>query len=143
MKNYKVKLIRLWSDENQSTGILIVLNELGQPVYASPCIERGDRNNERNVSRVPAGTYPLVYEYSPKFERKLWELKKVPGRSECKVHPSNYWDQLNGCIAPGLSLADMNKDGYYDVTSSVTATGRFHKALQGMKETTIEIIDEL
>ena len=143
MKNYKVQLIRRWSDQNQSTGILLVINENGQPVYAAPCIERGDRNNEKNVSRVPAGIYPLIYEYSPKFDRKLWELKDVPGRSECKIHPSNYWDQLNGCIAPGVFLKDLNKDGYYDVTSSTTATGNLHKTLQGIKQTTIEIIDEI
>ena len=63
----KVILQRVWMDENQSTGSLIVLDELRQPIYISPCIERGDRNNESNVSNVPTGTYPLVYELSPKF----------------------------------------------------------------------------
>ena len=43
-----VILQRVWMDSNQSTGSLIVLNKLRQPIYISPCIERGDRNNEQN-----------------------------------------------------------------------------------------------
>ena len=84
----KVILQRVWMDDNQSTGSLIVLDDLRQPIYISPCIERGDRNNEQNVSNVPTGTYPLVWENSPKFGM-VWELKDVPNRSECKIHAAN------------------------------------------------------
>jgi hypothetical protein len=136
-----VKLIRLWNDKNQTTGTLIVNNEKGQPIFGSLCIERGDRNNQRNVSRVPAGKYRLVFEWSPRFKQNLWELKGVPNRSECKIHPSNFWDQLNGCIAPGVKLKDLDKDGYYDVTQSKPTTSAFQMVLKGMSETTIEIID--
>ena len=137
-----IELIRHWSDFNQSTGTLLIRNENGQPIFGSLCIERGDRNNQRSVSRVPAGTYRLVYEWSPKFQRNLWELKGVPNRSECKIHPSNFWDQLNGCIAPGLRLIDIDKDGYFDVTNSAITTKNFEKVLAGTQETTITIIDE-
>jgi len=137
----KVKLIRHWSDKNQTTGTLLILkNE--QPIFGCLCIERGDRNNQKNVSRVMAGTYPLVFEWSPKFKQKLWELKGVPNRSECKIHPSNFWDQLNGCIAPGIRLKDIDRDGYYDVTSSRSTTNSFNKLLEGLTETTIKIVDE-
>jgi hypothetical protein len=131
----------MWESDNQSTGILSVINENCQPIFATVCIERGDRNNERNVSNVPPGVYPLVYEYSPRFKRKLYELKDVPNRSECKVHASNYWHQLNGCIAPGDRLLDMDADGYYDVTNSRASLDKFHDALMGVEKTTIEIID--
>ena len=137
----KVFLQRHWSDENQSTGTLLVLDKKGQPVFGSLCIERGDRNNQRNVSNVPAGTYPLVFEYSPRFGQLLWELKEVPNRSECKIHSANKWDQLNGCIALGLKLKDINNDGYFDVTSSRATMNAFHQVLKGITETTITIID--
>ena len=81
-----VKLKRLWEDYNQTTGILYVLNSNGQPIYASSCIERGDRCNEKNVSNIPKGIYPLVFEYSPKFDCFLYEIKNVPNRSESKIH---------------------------------------------------------
>lgn len=137
----KVRLQRLWEDRNQTTGVLTVIDHTGQPVYASLCIERGDRNNQKNVSNVPPGTYPLVLEFSPRFNCDLYELKNVPNRSECKVHASNYWKQLNGCIAPGVKLKDMNKDGYYDVTDSRNALSAFHRALRGTRRTTITILD--
>ena len=137
----RVRLQRLWEDRNQSTGVLTVIDRNGQPIYASLCIERGDRNNQRNVSNVPPGIYPLVLERSPRFNKDLYELKDVPNRSECKIHASNYWKQLNGCIAPGIKLKDLNRDGYYDVTDSRNALESFHRALRGIKKTTIEIID--
>ncbi|TSE05262.1 DUF5675 family protein [Aquimarina algiphila] len=142
-KSKRVILLRHWSDGNQTTGSLLVVNEEGQPIFGSLCIERGDRNNKKNVSRIPSGTYPLVLEYSPKFEMNLWEIKNVPNRSECKIHSANFWDQLNGCIAPGINLTDIDKDGYYDVTYSSNTTKMFHKALKNLKETTITIIDEI
>ena len=138
----KVILQRVWMDDNQSTGSLIVLDELRQPIYISPCIERGDRNNEQNVSNVPTGTYPLVWENSPKFGM-VWELKDVPNRSECKIHAANMWNQINGCIAPGTYLGEINEDGYYDTLSSGDALKRFHLALEDMQEqgTTITIFN--
>lgn len=138
----RVILPRYWNDKNQSTGGLLVIDNNGQPIFGSLCLERGDRDNKKNVSRIPAGTYPLVLEYSPKFDMELWEIKQVPNRSECKIHPASFWKNLEGCIAPGINLKDINKDGYYDVTSSVRTTKLFHKALEGLRETTITIIDE-
>lgn len=139
----KVKLQRLWVDHNQSTGVLTVLDDKGQPMFASLCIERGNRDNQQGVSNVPAGTYPLVLEYSPTYRGSLFELKEVPNRSECKIHASNFWKELGGCIAPGVRLKDLNEDGYYDVTSSVISLKAFHSALIGVMQTTIEIIDPL
>ena len=138
----KVILQRVWMDDNQSTGSLIVLDDLRQPIYISPCIERGDRNNEQNVSNVPTGTYPLVWENSPKFGM-VWELKDVPNRSECKIHAANMWDEINGCIAPGTYLGELNADGYYDTLSSGDALKRFHLALADVQEqgTTITIFN--
>lgn len=137
----RVRLQRLWSDRNQTTGVLTVIDNQGQPIYASLCIERGFRNNQRNISSVPPGTYPLVLEYSPRFNCDLYELKNVPNRSECKVHASNFWKQLNGCIAPGVKLKDIDRDGYYDVTDSRQSLKAFHRSLKEIKKTTIEIIN--
>jgi len=139
----KVFLQRHWEDYNQSTGSLYVLDTKGQPIYVQPCIERGDRNNAQGESNCPPGTYPLVWERSPKYGM-VWELKNVPdGRSELKIHPANYWNQLKGCIAPGEFMARINGDGYYDVGASRKALTRFHNIMKPMQNvgTTITIID--
>tara|TARA_R110000782_G_scaffold194427_1_gene284060 strand:+ start:49 stop:477 length:429 start_codon:yes stop_codon:yes gene_type:complete len=137
----KIIVTRHWSDTNQSTGTFLVVDEKGQPIFGCLCIERGDRNNQRNVSRVNSGTYELVLEWSPKFKRNLWELKGTEGRSEAKIHPSNYWDQLNGCIALGLRLKDLDNDGYYDVTNSGNTVKEFHEIMKGQTISEITITD--
>jgi hypothetical protein len=137
----KVKLIRQWTNEKESIGYLSVVDEKGMPIFASIALERGDLDNRKNVSNIPAGTYPLKLTYSPKFKRKMWLVDKVPGRSGIRIHPANYWNQLQGCIAPGLKLKDLNKDGLIDVTYSSNTTKAFETALRGLNETTIEIID--
>lgn len=139
----EVFLPRYWQDEKQSTGSLIVIDHTknSQPTFIKPCVERGDRNNQKNISCVPADTYDLVLEYSPRFDAYLWELKGVPNRSECKVHAINFAKDLNGCIGPGDDLVDMDKDGYFDVTNSRNTLKQFHKALEGLTKTRIHIID--
>ena len=133
-----VRIIRDWQDKTQTLGRCTIYDEEGKPIFSCMSLERGWRDNESRVSCVPLGNYIAVLEYSDKFDTDLWELKNVPNRSECKFHSANYWFQLNGCIALGRSLADINKDGYNDVTSSRNTMKSFHKALES--ETRIEVI---
>lgn len=137
-----IKIVRHWTDIKQCTSTFLVLDENCQPIFLQPCIERGWLNNQQNISCVVAGVYPLILEYSHKFDRLLWELKGVPNRSECKIHPANFWDQLNGCMAIGDGLSDIDGDGYYDVTNSVDTINEFHLLMGDITETTIEIIDQ-
>ena len=126
-----IHLHRNDGDKNQTLGTCCILNENNRAIFTALSLERGWRNNESNVSCVPKGRYTVVLEWSPRFKKNLWELKGVPNRSECKFHAANYWFQLNGCIALGDSLADINKDGYNDVLNSVKTMELFHKALEG------------
>ncbi len=135
----QVDIYRFYADVNQSSGVLIVTGEGGFPLFTALSLERGSNGNKRNESSIPAGTYKMVFEYSPKFDRNLWEIKGVKGRSECKFHPANYWHQLNGCIALGLTYNDINKDGYKDVTSSKDMINEFHKVLKGQTEVELNI----
>jgi len=125
---------RDFQDDKQSLGVCYVKDVHGNVLFKSESIERGWLDNERNVSCYPTGAYKLVLEYSPRFKQDLWELKGVPGRSECKFHAANYARQLNGCTALGQRRADIDGDGYYDVTSSRDTMAKFHKALDGEKE---------
>ena len=133
-----IKVVRDWQDENQTLGKCTVYDENNKPLFSGMSLERGWRNNENRISCVPLGTYTSVLEWSNRFKTDLWEIKNVPARSECKFHSANYWYQLNGCIALGRSLADINKDGYQDVTSSKSTMKAFHKALEG--ETKVDLI---
>lgn len=73
-------------------------------------------------SCVPCGDYICELEHSARFQRELYELKDVPGRTECKFHVANYPHQLQGCIAVGLILGN----DAMPLRSSTAALDRLH-----------------
>lgn len=121
-------------DKKQTIGKCMVFNDNLELVFECASLERGDNDNQRRISCVPVGIHHVVLEYSPRFKTDLYELKDVPNRSECKFHAANYWRQLNGCIALGQKVVDIDKDGYNDVTNSRNTMKKFHKVLAGVKE---------
>lgn len=111
-------------------------------VFSCKTLERPWLCNTARTSCIPADTYPVVLEYSPRFDRELYELKLVPGRSEVKFHMANYVKQLEGCIAVGLSIGDINGDGMPDLKSSGVALDRLHAALDGALQWELQIIGD-
>lgn len=136
MKTIKIK--RTFQNDKQTLGVCTVFDEHNRAIFSGLSLERGWLDNTRNISCVPTGTYMVTLEYSNKFKKELWELKNVPNRNETKFHSANYWYQLNGCIALGSRLIDIDRDGYYDIASSNNTMISFHKALKG--ETRAELI---
>lgn len=110
-------------------------------IFFTPVLELPWRENRRNVSRIPAGSYGLKLEYSPRFKQKLWEVKGVPGRSEIKFHAANFVHELNGCIAFARTFQDINGDGVDDSVYSRKAMNAFHKAMGADSSAHLTIID--
>jgi len=126
-------------EHNYALGHCYIKHGPGQAEYVGCSLERGWRNNQNRISCVPEGVYPLKYEYSPRFRKKLWELYDVPGRSECKFHAANYWRQLNGCIALGNKHIDIDRDGDPDVTSSRNTMKKFHELMDKYVQPGMEV----
>jgi hypothetical protein len=131
---YTAIIQRYWSDESQTLGTMTLLDSDLNPVFTSISLERGWLDNKPNVSSVPEGAYDCLLEYSPRFKKELWELKNVPNRSECKFHASNYWNQLNGCIALGDTAENIGRDFQLDVTNSGDTMETFHRLLRNEKQ---------
>lgn len=142
MKRAIIKIHRFWQDENQTSGNCIVLDENKFPLFSALSLERGWRNNEVGKSCYPADTYLLKLEWSPKFQKMLWEVKGVEGRSECKFHSASFWYNLNGCTSLGLRYKNLNKDNYRDLTFSRNTMNQFHQALKPYKEAILIITTE-
>lgn len=141
---FEVVILRdLFFDGQASLGSCLVYDNNKKRVFKSVSLERGWLNNQNNISCIPEGVYDLVLEYSPRFRKDLWEIKGVPGRSECKFHAANYWWQLNGCIALGKYEAELDNDPVMDITSSRVTMDRFHKALDGQKRAVLKIFNVL
>ena len=128
-------------DDKQTIGKFNIFDENGILLGGFESLERGWLDNQVRVSCIPTGTYDIVLEYSPGFKKNLWEIKGVPGRSECKIHTTNYWHQINGCIALGLGKADINGDERLDMTRSGDAMKSFHAIMGDDKKAQITIIN--
>ena len=131
-------LTRIQYEETQTRGILLVLND-NEIVFDCKTLELPYRDNQRGISCVPAGVYNIQKEYSPKFERDLYELKDVPSRSEIKIHQGNFSSALEGCILVGQRFTDIDHNGIADVTRSVHTLVRLHNILSDTDDTTITI----
>lgn len=62
-------------------------------------------DNHAQISCIPAGTYRLMWEGSPRLKRETLRLKEVPGRWGILIHPANHLSELRGCLALGKRLA--------------------------------------
>ncbi len=79
------------------------------------------KNNQPNISCIPAGLYPYKKRWSEKNGRIVIELLNVPGRTDIEIHIANYFHELLGCIAVGVGRADIDGNGQMDVTNSKVA----------------------
>ncbi len=65
--------------------------------------------NQRNISCIPEGTYPLAKRETEKRGKHIIVLN-VPGRSGILIHPANdALKELKGCLAPVSRLTGPGK----------------------------------
>lgn len=75
-------------------------------------IELPWKNNKRNISCIPEGTYEIEPRFSKRFKHHLI-LKGVNDRSYILFHPANNaLKDLQGCIAPVTYLSGIGKGIY-------------------------------
>ena len=113
---YKAVLIRNEENENQTLGSLFLFFGFDL-IYQCCTLELPNKNNERNISRIPSKRYTVKPRHSKKYG-KHYILENVFQRDYILIHPANYYTQLKGCIAVGADFYDINKDGEFDITSS-------------------------
>lgn len=97
----------------------------------------GDQVSDLDTSCIPCGIYPAKVTWSPRFQRDLYELAGVPGRSSIRIHPANFMgdkakgfrSDLQGCIALGRKLGRI--DGQAAVLDSRGAIHDFMQLLNG------------
>nr|BDD47663.1 hypothetical protein 12 [bacterium] len=80
-------------------------------------IELPEKDNKRNVSRIPPGYYPARRLVHPRFG-KSFVIDNVTDRDGIMIHPLNFAEQSRGCIGVGQTFKDLNQDGRQDITNS-------------------------
>jgi len=115
-------LTRLSDNTVQTIGKLTV----GDKTFHT--LELPWKGNAKQVSCVPKGKYIVARRTSPKYGEHFY-LTNVPARDLILIHHGNYHTDIKGCILVGTGLADINKDGQIDVTSSKVAMAELLKLL--------------
>jgi Family of unknown function (DUF5675) len=96
--------LQRWYRDGWTEGMILI-----KGVVVCRSIELGWANNERNVSCVPEGVYPMSIIQHPKHGECL-RLDGVKGRSGILIHVANdARKELRGCIAPVFSLTGNGK----------------------------------
>lgn len=141
----KVKLFRVFENEKQTLGTLIVTDESGV-LMVCRTLELPDKQNANNVSRILAGKYLCKHTESTSLKDKdgkplkCYEITKVPGRAGVRIHSANYFSQLRGCIALGAAHKDINADQEQDVLHSGKTIQEFEE-LMNYEDFELEIHD--
>lgn len=110
--------IHVIRDKDTGTEIMghLIVDDVNFGCYT---IERPWKDNERGISAIPKGTYNWVkVGATQKIPYEHISILNVPGRSGICIHAANYYFQIEGCIAVGSDLVDINKDGHLDAVNS-------------------------
>jgi Family of unknown function (DUF5675) len=99
--------LQRWYRDGWTEGMILI-----KGVVVCRSIELGWANNERNVSCVLEGVYPMSIIQHPKHGECL-RVESVKGRSGILIHVANdAQKELRGCIAPVFSLTGNGKGQY-------------------------------
>lgn len=116
----KVTLIRVSDDGRQTLGQLFIHGDEGFLIFSCYTLELPYKDNQRNISCIPKGTY-LVKKRNSKYSKFKYthlHVQDVPKRTFILFHIGNFTRQIEGCILVGKIFADIDNDGLKDVVLS-------------------------
>lgn len=92
------------------------------------------REKVREKTAIPAGTYKITLEYSPRFKRRMPRLHDVPHFLGILIHTGNTEADSAGCILVGENTVKGK------VLNSRATFGRLYALLEKEKDITIQIV---
>ena len=119
-KAVKARLDRILYGEKQTIGKWYCLYKNDSIKKIFDTLELAWKGNKTFISCIPENTYTVTKRYT---KERGWHLhiQDVEGRTWILVHKGNFYYHIEGCILPGLDLADINNDSLLDVTNSEDA----------------------
>lgn len=96
---YQLKILRAYTDNNFTSGITHLIKD-DVIIHTAVSLELPWRNNQKNISCIPARNYCCSKRYSQKHGHHLI-IEDVPNRSYILFHPFNHINETEGCIGVG------------------------------------------
>lgn len=96
-------LQRLTTSDQGTFGALLIN---GRPYYVT--LELPWKDNKRNISCIPPGTYHAVKMFSEKFQKVVFVLEDVPERDLIEFHIGNEIKNTEGCVLLGSEYSRTN-----------------------------------
>ena len=112
-----------------------ITNDADGSVFVPATLELPWRQNQHNVSRIPAGVYPAFRFMSPHIGYELFQLANVPDRVGIDIHIGNTMKDTAGCILVGEALEGDA------ITESREAFRLFMGMLTGIDKFTLTVVD--
>lgn len=99
--------------------------------------ERPWRDNQPDLSCIPADTYLVVWEPFGKY--KGYVIKGVPGRTDIEFHIANFFGDTEkelksdvlGCVGLGLRRGKIKPRGFTSKQEAVISSGKAMKKFHG------------
>ena len=101
---------------------------------------------EGHSAKVPAGTYRCVRGMhdldgeGPKVPFETFEIMGVAGHWGLLFHKGNFNRDSKGCVLVGEAFADIDQDGYQDVTNSGATFTKFMALQDGVDEFELRVV---
>jgi hypothetical protein len=113
----EVIIHRINDNGRQTLGLLTIIYG-GNLIFICKTLELPYKDNQPHVSSIPMGTYTVKKTFSMRFNRMMWEVINVPGRTGIRIYSANFARQLNGSIALGSMAKDLDIDGDLELIHS-------------------------
>lgn len=137
----KLLLDRTVFTEASTTGVLYI-NDIRE------CFTLEDKVREvegrdvsewkiQNKTAIPKGTYKIVIDVSPKYQREMLHILDVPGFSGIRIHSGNVADDTEGCILVGKTVGKDRVNNSVDAMKGLFP--KIKQALDNKEEVTITI----
>ena len=78
------------STDQGTPGAAELYNAAGVALWQGADMELPDRGDAPDISRIPAGVYIASYYFSNTFQRKVYHVQNVPGRTAIEIHIGNF-----------------------------------------------------
>jgi len=95
----------------------------------------------KGKTAIPAGTYPVVLELSPKYGPDCLTIQNVPGFSYIRMHSGNTAEHTEGCLLLGMQATETTLVGGTSRPAVALVKRQVKAAIDAGEAVSIEVLN--